>query len=99
MRRIDEVDTLMVNVHSIQLRGRVQLSKNWELTIGNIAYDIKNKSFIYPSLNFARDLHCWRMNLSWIPARGVYGFFIGVKSNQLSFLKADYKQNNPNRFF
>ena len=99
VRRIDEVDTLMVNVHSIQLRGRVQLSKNWELTVGNIAFDIKNKSFIYPSLNFARDLHCWRMNLSWIPARGVYGFFIGVKSNQLSFLKADYKQNNPNRFF
>lgn len=97
--RIDEIDTFMVNVHSIQLRGRMQLSKNWEMSVGNIAYDIKNKSFVYPSLNFARDLHCWRMNFSWIPARGVYGFFIGVKSNQLSFLKADYKQNNPNRFF
>ena len=99
VRRIDEVDTFMVNVHSIQLRGRMQLSKNWDFSIGNIAYDIKNKSFVYPSLNFARDLHCWRMNFSWIPARGVYGFFIGVKSNQLSFLKADYKQNNINQFF
>ena len=97
--RIDEVDTFMVSVHSIQLRGRMQLSKNWEVSVGNIAYDIKNKSFVYPSLNFARDLHCWRMNFSWVPARGQYGFFIGVKSNQLSFLKADYKQNNINQFF
>lgn len=99
VRRIDEVDTFMVNVHSIQLRGSMQISKNWELSVGNIAYDIKNKSFVYPSLNFARDLHCWRMNFSWIPVRGVYGFFLGVKSNQLSFLKADYKQNNINTFF
>lgn len=97
--RIDEVDTFMVSVHSIQLRGRMQLSKNWEVSVGNIAYDIKNKSFVYPSLNFARDLHCWRMNFSWVPARGQYGFFLGVKSNQLSFLKADYKQNNINQFF
>ena len=97
--RIDEVDTFMVSVHSIQLRGRMQLSKNWEVSVGNIAYDIKKKSFVYPSLNFARDLHCWRMNFSWVPARGQYGFFIGVKSNQLSFLKADYKQNNINQFF
>ena len=99
IRRIDDVDTFMVNVHSIQLRGNMQLSKNWDFSVGNIAYDIKNKSFVYPSLNFARDLHCWRMNFSWIPARGVYGFFIGVKSNQLSFLKGDYRQNNINQFF
>ncbi len=99
VRRIDEVDTFMVNVHSIQLRGRMQLSKNWEMTVSNIAYDIKNKSFVYPSFNFGRDLHCWRMNFSWVPARGVYGFFIGVKSNQLSFLKADYNQQNINQFF
>lgn len=99
VRRIAERDTFTVNVHSIQLRGSIPLSKNWDLGISNIAYDIKNKSFVYPSFNFARDLHCWRMNLSWVPARGVYGFFIGVRSNSLSFLKADYKQNNVNRFF
>jgi len=99
IRRINEVDTFMVTAHSIQIRGRMQLSKNWDFSVGNIAYDIKNNSFVYPSLNFARDLHCWRMNFSWVPARGQYGFFIGAKSNQLSFLKGDYRQNNINQFF
>lgn len=97
--RINEVDTFSVRINTVRLTGSLPLSKNWDLGFNNIAYDIKNKSFVYPSFNLSRDLHCWRMNFSWVPDNGIYGFFIGVKSNSLNFIKADYNQNNVNRFF
>ncbi|MFZ1561340.1 MAG: hypothetical protein WAT37_15515, partial [Saprospiraceae bacterium] len=75
------------------------LTKNWSMNIGNIAYDFKNKSFVYPYFSFARDLHCWQMNFTWAPSNGVYSFFIGVKSSALSFLKYDYGQRNANTLF
>lgn len=99
VNRIEERDTFTVGVNSIRLTGSIPLSKNWNMSFSNIAYDIKNKSFVYPSFSFQRDLHCWHMNFSWVPVRGVYGFFIGVKSNTLNFIKADYNQNNSSRFF
>ena len=69
------------------------------MNIGNIAYDFKNKAFVYPYFSFARDLHCWQMNFTWAPANGVYSFFVGVKSSALSFLKYDYGQRNANTLF
>ncbi|MBK7636256.1 MAG: hypothetical protein IPJ13_19795 [Saprospiraceae bacterium] len=69
------------------------------MNVGNIAYDFKSKSFVYPYFSFARDLHCWQMNFTWAPSNGVYSFFIGVKSSTLSFLKYDYGQRNANTLF
>lgn len=87
-------DTFRVQAHTIRLSGNLQVTKNWNIQIGNITYDIKNKSLVYPFLNFSRDLHCWRMNFTWAPERGAYTFLIGVKSNTLSFLKYNTGQNN-----
>ncbi|MBK9735637.1 MAG: hypothetical protein IPO92_12005 [Saprospiraceae bacterium] len=92
-------DTFFVSSHSINVSGNIPLTKNWSMNIGNIAYDFKNKSFVYPYFSFARDLHCWQMNFTWAPANGVYSFFIGVKSSTLSFLKFDYGQRNANTLF
>ncbi len=92
-------DTLFVSSHSLNITGSIPLSRNWTMNIGNIAYDLKNKSFVYPYFSFARDLHCWQMNFTWAPSNGVYSFFIGVKSSALSFLKYDYGQRNANTLF
>ncbi|MBC7884297.1 MAG: LPS-assembly protein LptD [Saprospiraceae bacterium] len=92
-------DTFFVSSHSINITGNVPLTKNWSMNVGNIAYDFKNKSFVYPYFSFARDLHCWQMNFTWAPTNGVYSFFIGVKSTALSFLKYDYGQRNANTLF
>ncbi len=93
------IDTFIVTSHSINISGSIPLSKNWNINIGNIAYDLKRNSLIYPFLSFARDLHCWEMNFTWAPQNGVYSFFIGVKSNALEFLKYDVRQRNAQTLF
>ena len=97
--RYNNKDTFFVQSHSINISGSIPLTKNWNMNIGNIAYDFKSKSFVYPYFSFARDLHCWQMNFTWAPSNGVYSFFIGVKSSTLSFLKYDYGQRNANTLF
>jgi hypothetical protein len=92
-------DTFFIANHSVNISGGIPLTKNWNMNIGNIAYDFKNKSFVYPYFSFARDLHCWQMNFTWAPANGVYSFFVGVKSSALSFMKYDYGQRNANTLF
>jgi len=92
-------DTFFISSHSINISGSIPLTKNWTVNVGNIAYDLKNQSFVYPYFSFARDLHCWQMNFTWAPANGVYSFYIGVKSSAMSFLKYDYGQRNANTLF
>ncbi len=97
--RVKGKDTLFISNHGVNISGSIPLTKNWNINVGNIAYDFKSKSFVYPFFSFARDLHCWQMNFTWAPANGVYSFYIGVKSSSLSFLKYDYGQRNANTLF
>jgi hypothetical protein len=99
VRKIDGRDTLTLDVNSVQIYGSLRVTENWRLDFGNISYDFKRKQFVYPSLSFSRDLHCWNMRFSWFPERGVYSFFIGVKSGAFNFLKYDYTQRNQNAMF
>ncbi len=85
--------------HSLRINGNIQLSENWYLTLGQIAYDFENKRFVYPSIGLARDLHCWNMRFDWQPARGTFNFLIAVKSPQLGgFLKYNYGRNQFDSF-
>ena len=92
-------DTFMVGINSIDISGTLQISKNWNINFSRISYDFQSKSLIYPSFGFSRDLHCWQMSFNWFPSRDVYGFFIGVKSNTLNFIKYDYGQPGFGGFF
>ncbi|MDF1696202.1 MAG: putative LPS assembly protein LptD [Saprospiraceae bacterium] len=96
-RENDGRDTSFVRAHSIKVSGRVQLTDSWNMSVNNISYDLVNKSFVYPQFSLSRDLHCWTMQFTWTPAIEVYSFFIGVKSNSLSFLKYNYGQRNAGR--
>ena len=98
-KQSDGSKELDVGAHTISIRGNIPLTKKWNMTLGNISYDIKNKSFVYPTLGLSRDLHCWNMTFNWYPRNGVYSFFVGVKSNTLSFVKYNYGQTNANNFF
>lgn len=94
VRRLEGRDTSYVSTHTLGFRGSFALTDNWSVDIDNISYDFVRKSFVYPSMGLRRDLHCWQMQFSWQPARDVYSFFIGVKSNSLNFLKYDYGNRN-----
>lgn len=86
-------DTFLVTTHSIRTSGSIQLTNKWRLSFGNIAYDIKNKSFTYPTLSFSRDLHCWELGMSWQPEIGTYSFSLRVKPGTLGFISVPWGRN------
>jgi hypothetical protein len=85
-------DTVLFQ-NSLYTQGNIQLSKKWTLRIDNIGYDFVSKQITYPSLGFARDLHCWEMGANWQPSRGTYSFYLRVKPGTLDFIKVPYGQN------
>lgn len=90
----DGRDSFRIATNSINMQGRIQLTDNWKINIGNFGYDFVNKGFSYPSVGFTRDLHCWEMGMNWAPTRGTYSFFIAVKPGSLDFIKIPYDRNN-----
>lgn len=87
-------DTFIIGRHNISFSGSIPLTSKWSITVGNISYDFQSKQLVYPDLGFARDLHCWQLNLSWQPVRGTYLFTINVKPGSFDFLKFPYRKNN-----
>jgi hypothetical protein len=98
-RMNDGRDTSYISTNAIRLSGAIKLSENWGVNIGNLSYNFQTKTFPYPTFSLTRNLHCWQMRLSWYPSTGTYGFFIGVNSGALNFLKYEYGQQNNNNFF
>lgn len=87
-------DTFTVNTHSIELRGSLGLTPNWNVDIGSIGYDFARKSTTYPYLGLRRDLHCWELGFNWAPTRNTYSFYLRVKPGTLDFIKVPYQLNN-----
>ena len=93
----EKLSTIATN--SLRFSGRIVLSDNWNLNLGNFSYDFVNKNFVYPSLGFQRNLHCWTMTFNWQPSRGTFNFLIAVNSSQLGFLKYNYGRNQFDSIF
>ena len=87
-------DTFFVSTHAINFQGRVDLTPNWGIRVGNFGYDFVRKGISYPSVGFTRNLHCWELGLQWAPTRGTYSFYIRVKPGSLDFLNIPYERNN-----
>ena len=85
---------LDIMTNSINTRGNIRLSPNWDLSIGNIGYDFRSKRITYPYLGFTRNLHCWEMGFNWAPQRGTYSFYLRVNQTPLDFIKIPYQRNN-----
>ncbi len=89
-----------ISAHSLRFQGNIALSDNWDLSLGNFSYDFVNKRFVYPSLGFRRNLHCWNMSFNWQPSRGTFNFLIAVNSSQLgNVLKYQYGRNQFDGIF
>ncbi|MEM1327669.1 MAG: putative LPS assembly protein LptD [Bacteroidota bacterium] len=82
-----EGDTLLIRTNSINVQGRIQMTQNWSLNVGNFGYDFKNKGFSYPSFGLGRNLHCWDLQFQWFPTRNAYTLTIGVKDTPLDFIR------------
>lgn len=80
---------------TLGFNGDISLTENWKVTF-NSGYDFENHDFSYTSLGFYRNLHCWEMNLQWVPfgTYANYFFQINVKSSILQDLKLTKKTDS-----
>jgi len=78
---------------TLQFSGDLSLSQKWKINF-NSGFDIENKQFTNTSITIARDLHCWTMNLSWVPFGPFtsYNFSINVKASVLQDLKMEKRK-------
>ena len=83
---------------SITASGSVKLTPNLRLST-TLNYNFTQNTFVYPNVNFTRDLHCWQISGFWIPVgpyRG-YNFTIAAKSSLLQDLKLNRNKTILNR--
>lgn len=83
---------------SVTASGSVKLTPNLRLST-SLNYNFTQSTFVYPTVNFTRDLHCWQISGLWIPVgpyRG-YNFTIAAKSSLLQDLKLNRNKTILNR--
>jgi len=88
----------LLSTNSLTGSGSVKLTENLRLS-SSLSFDIASGSFVYPVINFTRDLHCWQITGMWMPVgiqRG-YSFTIAAKSSLLQDLKLNRNRTILNR--
>jgi lipopolysaccharide assembly outer membrane protein LptD (OstA) len=75
---------------SIDATLNFDLTPKWQISASTY-YDLVNKQIGTPRINITRDLHCWEMAFSWVPAGPYrqYNFVIRIKAPQLQDLKLE----------
>ena len=81
---------------TLTLSGDLSLSEKTKLSFRS-GYDFKNKMFTQTSINATRDLHCWRINFSWVPFGRFQSYNLSI--NAVSALLQDLKLEKRSRFF
>ena len=78
----------------VNLSGDVSLSEKWKINF-NTSYDFQAQEFAQTMIGIARDLHCWQMNVNWIPFGRFtsYNIDIRVKSSILQDLKVSRRRS------
>ncbi len=89
----DKVDNRKT-IQSLRFTGDVSITPKWKINFSS-GWDFETKKFIYTTIDFHRDLHCWEMHFSWIPmgSRKSWTFGINVKASILKDLKYDRKKD------
>ncbi|NTX00099.1 MAG: LPS-assembly protein LptD, partial [Geobacteraceae bacterium] len=54
------------SVSLLNVSAKTALSKNWQIAM-NTGYDLQNGKLVLPIFQISRNLHCWQMNVQWIP--------------------------------
>lgn len=79
---------------TINVNGDFSLSTKWKVNF-NTGYDAQAKKLTQTMIGIARDLHCWQMNVNWVPfgAFTSYNIDIRVKSSILQDLKVSRRRS------
>jgi lipopolysaccharide assembly outer membrane protein LptD (OstA) len=79
---------------AINLSGDVSLSEKWKINF-TTGFDISAAKATQTMVGIARDLHCWQMNVNWVPFGRFtsYSVDIRVKSSILKDLKVSRRRS------
>ncbi|MFC4874336.1 putative LPS assembly protein LptD [Negadavirga shengliensis] len=79
---------------AINVSGDISLSDKWKINF-NSGYDVAAARITQTMVGIARDLHCWQMNVNWVPFGRFtsYNVDIRVKSNILRDLKVSRRRS------
>lgn len=85
---------------TLRFNASVNLTPKWGLT-WNAGYDLEKGELTPGTFYITRDLHCWQMNLMWVPTGMMqqWAFNISVKSNVLRDLKYDRRSSRYDRLY
>ena len=81
---------------TLTFSGDVSISEKTKLSFRS-GYDFKFKMLTQTSINATRDLHCWRINFSWVPFGRFQSYNLSI--NAVSALLQDLKLEKRSRFF
>jgi len=81
-------------VQTINVGADFNITRKWKVGIIT-GYDINLKDFSFTQIKIYRDLHCWEMDLAWVPFgfRKGWEFSIKVKAAVLKDLKLNLKDD------
>lgn len=79
---------------ALNINGDLSLTEKWKINF-NTGYDFSTAKITQTMISIARDLHCWQMNVSWIPFGTFtsYSVDIRVKSAILQDLKVSRRRS------
>lgn len=90
------VNTTPKVTQTMRIDGDFSLTRQWKIAF-NTGYDFQQNQVTQTYITISRDLHCWQVNLSWVPFGQFqsYSFYIGIKSSLLK----DLKMNRTRSFY
>ena len=79
---------------TLSFNGNVAITKKMSATFTS-GYDFTGKQITMTNIGISRDLHCWEMNLNWIPNGTMqsWNFTIRVKASVLGDLKYERRKD------
>ncbi len=84
---------------TLSLGGDVTFTKKMKLTYTS-GYDFSRNEITMTSVGITRDLHCWQMNVSWVPTGylKMWSFTLRVKASVLQDLKYERRKDFHDTF-
>ena len=84
---------------TMSMVGSVTITKNMTANI-TTGYDFDRKQITMTQVGIQRDLHCWTMSFSWVPAGSMqmWSFNIRAKASILKDLKYDRRKDFHDRY-
>ncbi|NMM49390.1 putative LPS assembly protein LptD [Marinigracilibium pacificum] len=79
---------------NVRFSGDFSLTENWKINFSS-GYDFRTKDFSQTTIGINRNLHCWVMNVTWVPFGTFqsFNFEIRVRSSMLQDLKLTRNRN------